>query len=256
VFRFPRRAVAVELIQRETTVLPRIAPLLPVPIPVPCFAAEPSAAYPWPFAGYRRLAGTSLDAARPSVAQRAALAVALADFLRALHGGAVHDAAAALLPGDLIGRLDHHKRLPQARERLIDAAAAGALDDPAPFVAALERIAPHDAPQTAVVVHGDLYGRHLLVDDAGALTGVIDWGDVLLGDPALDLAAALLVLSAGAVETFRARYGPIDAVTWNRATYRAIHHAALELAYGLDRGDEDLVDGALFALSQVREQLP
>ena len=42
VFRFPRRAVAVELIRSEGTGLPRIAPLLPAPIPVPVFAGSSS----------------------------------------------------------------------------------------------------------------------------------------------------------------------------------------------------------------------
>ena len=34
----------------------------------------------------------------------------------------------------------------------------------------------------------------------------------------------------------------------------AIHHAALELAYGIDRDDGDLIDAALFALAALRQQ--
>src|SRR5690348_14815133 len=52
VFRFPRRAVAVELIQREALVLARIAPLLPVAVPRPLYLGRPSEAFPWPFSGY------------------------------------------------------------------------------------------------------------------------------------------------------------------------------------------------------------
>ncbi len=255
VFRFPRRAVAVELIRSEVAVLPRIAPLLPLPVPVPVFAGAPSAAYPWPFAGYRLLPGTPLDAARPDVRNRARLTPALGQFLRALHGPRPRAAAEGLLGGDTIGRLDHAKRLPQARTRFDDAAAAGVLPDAGRFVAAMERLAPDDVPRPAVVVHGDLYARHLLLDGGGAPAGVIDWGDVHLGDPALDLAAALLVLPAAEIDRFRTSYGEIDATTWDRATYRAIHHAALELAYGIDRDDRDLVDGALFALTALREQI-
>jgi aminoglycoside phosphotransferase (APT) family kinase protein len=255
VFRFPRRAVAVELIRSEGAVLPRIEPLLTAPIPVPVFAGSPSAAYPWPFAGYPLLRGTPLDAARPSSRERAQLAPALGTFLRDLHGSRVRAAVGDLLGGDTIGRLDHAKRLPQARARLHDAVAAGVLADGDIFVAAMERLAPDGAVRPAVVVHGDLYARHLLVDDGGALAGVIDWGDIHLGDPALDIAAALLVLPPGELDAFRAHYGTIDATTWDRATYRAIHHAALELAYGIDRNDRDLIDAALFALGALREQL-
>jgi aminoglycoside phosphotransferase (APT) family kinase protein len=255
VFRFPRRTIAVPLIRTELAALPRIAPLLPVPIPVPSFAGSPSADYPWPFAGYPLLRGTPLDAKRPSARERTLLAPALGAFLRALHGARSHAAAANVLGGDVIGRLDHAKRLPQARARFADAAAAGAFTDGDVFIAAMERIAPNDAPRPAVVVHGDLYPRHLLVDDAGALAGVIDWGDIHQGDPALDLAAAKLVLPPTDLDAFLAHYGAVDTTTWDRATYRAIHHAALELAYGIDRNDRDLIDAALFALTALREQL-
>jgi aminoglycoside phosphotransferase (APT) family kinase protein len=255
VFRFPRRAIAVPLIRTELAALPRIAPLLPVPIPVPSFAGSPSADYPWPFAGYPLLRGTPLDAKRPSAHERALLASALGTFLRALHGAESKVAAASVLDGDLIGRLDHAKRLPQARARFADAAAAGVFADGDVFIAAMVRLAPNDAPRPAVVVHGDLYARHLLVDDTGAVAGVIDWGDIHLGDPALDLAAAKLVLPSTELDAFIANYGPVDAATWDRATYRAIHHAALELAYGVDRSDRDLIDAALFALTALREQL-
>jgi aminoglycoside phosphotransferase (APT) family kinase protein len=35
VFRFPRRALALPAFRRELTVLPRLAPLMPLPVPVP-----------------------------------------------------------------------------------------------------------------------------------------------------------------------------------------------------------------------------
>lgn len=40
------------------------------------------------------------------------------------------------------------------------------------------------------VCHGDLHVRHLLVDRDGSATGVIDWGDLCLADPAVDLSIA------------------------------------------------------------------
>jgi aminoglycoside phosphotransferase (APT) family kinase protein len=42
-------------------------------------------------------------------------------------------------------------------------------------------------PQHRRLRHGDLGPEHLLTTD-GRVTGVIDWTDVALGDPALDLA--------------------------------------------------------------------
>ena len=46
-----------------------------------------------------------------------------------------------------------------------------------------------DRPLATVVLHGDLVTDHILVEDGTQhLAGIIDFGDVGLGDPALDLA--------------------------------------------------------------------
>ena len=56
-FRFPRRAVAVPLLERELAALPRLAPLLPVPVPVPVYVGRSCERYPWPFFGSALLPG-------------------------------------------------------------------------------------------------------------------------------------------------------------------------------------------------------
>ena len=52
-FRFPRVSRAVPYLETEIAVLPRLAPLLPLPIPVPEFVGRPDDCYPWPFVGAR-----------------------------------------------------------------------------------------------------------------------------------------------------------------------------------------------------------
>ena len=56
-FRFPRRAIAVPLVARELAVLTRLAPLLPVAVPVPAFVGAASERFPRPFFGHRLLRG-------------------------------------------------------------------------------------------------------------------------------------------------------------------------------------------------------
>ncbi len=50
----------------------------------------------------------------------------------------------------------------------------------------LGRLAPQ-LPDVRSIVHGDLLNRNVLVD-AGRLSGVIDWGNALYGDPLYDIA--------------------------------------------------------------------
>ncbi len=209
VFRFPQRAVAAPLIEREIALLPLIAPHLPLPVPNPQYAGAASARFPWRFAGYERLAGvTSCTRVLPESAL-AALADALARFLRALHDLDASPLLARGLLGDTIAKI--------SPERL-------GIDEPP-----LE-----DAPR---VVHGDLYARHLLIDDDDRLCGVIDWGDLHYASPAVDLAAVYLLLPPALHARFFAIYGEVAPRVLRFARLRARHHAQYTLDYARRIGD-------------------
>ncbi|MFJ9349320.1 aminoglycoside phosphotransferase family protein [Streptomyces sp. NPDC101237] len=53
-------------------------------------------------------------------------------------------------------------------------------------------------PGTAVLVHHDLRGEHLVVSADGRVRGVLDWTDAAVGDPAEDIAGLALAVGAGA----------------------------------------------------------
>ncbi|MFI5883106.1 phosphotransferase family protein [Streptomyces sp. NPDC051554] len=57
-------------------------------------------------------------------------------------------------------------------------------------------------PGTAVLVHHDLKGEHLVVSTDGRVRGVLDWTDATLGDPAEDIAG--LALAVGSPAAVRA----------------------------------------------------
>jgi aminoglycoside phosphotransferase (APT) family kinase protein len=82
-----------------------------------------------------------------------------------------------------------------------------------------------------------LYARHVLLDARLQPCGIIDWGDVHLGDPGIDLAIAHLMLPQSAHAAFRAAYGAIDQRTWLAARYRALYHAIVEIDYGIRESD-------------------
>src|SRR4051812_3075631 len=60
VFGFPRREVVVPGLERELELVPKLAPHLPLPIPVPVFTGVPSDGFPWPFSGSEFLPGGEL----------------------------------------------------------------------------------------------------------------------------------------------------------------------------------------------------
>lgn len=235
VFRFPRRQIAAELLRTEVAVLPGLARCVPVAVPEPVVVAEPVDDYPFAFAGYRWLEGETADRVDPDDAARRALAAPLGRALRALHDARPGPTADAADPGDTLDRADSARRLPGLLAHLD--ALAGEVD-PAPIAAALTALA--EVPRRAGParwVHGDLYPRHLLLDRAGALIGLIDWGDTHRGDPALDLSIAWTFFDAAGRTALRDAYGPVDPATWDRARFRALHYGIHLLRYGLAERD-------------------
>lgn len=245
VFRFPRREIAVELLQAEARILPRIAARLPMPVPEPIWLGQPSAAFPWPFTGYRRLPGQTACRAGLDDAVRARAAAPLGEFLAALHSIEATDLHA---PADTLARADMHQRTPLLLERLAALQKNGLVADAGPWRALIESTPPPPPAATKRLCHGDLYARHVLVDPAGAPCGVIDWGDVHLGDPAVDLALAIGFLPRAARDAFQRAYGPIDADRWTLARLRALFHAVAVVAYGHDVGDAALLGEGLVAM--------
>lgn len=250
VFRFPRREFAVPFLARETRVLPALAPRLPLPVPVPAWAGVPTERFPWPFAGYRRIAGRTLDAADLSPAERQVLAPAIAAFLKALHATPLDGLD---LPGDELARTDFVRRGPLMFERLQALESAGIIADRRPWLALFEGVGEPEPPPRPVLVHGDLYERHVLVDGANHISGVIDWGDVHAGDPALDLSFLYRFFPAAERDAFLRVYGPVDARTARLARLRAAFHASTLAAFAHSTNDAPLLRASLAAMRNVLE---
>ncbi|MGA8324995.1 MAG: phosphotransferase [Candidatus Cybelea sp.] len=256
VFRFPRRTVSAKLIETEMRVLPLIAARLPLPISAPTLVGTPSAEYPWHFAGYAMLGGVTLSSMRPDDGCYAELAATLGRFLRALHSIECAPLIAVGLPPDEIGRFDYVRTLEKLRQRLDYLEDIGALDNAAAIVRFVESLAPI-APRRGdlTLTHGDLYARHVLVDEQIRATAIIDWGDVHFGEPAADLTILFSLIPPGARPHFFEAYGAIDEVALRLARYRAVYHAALVAHYGHRIGDGDLTHAGLRGLAMACEQV-
>lgn len=252
-FRFPRRAIALPGLLREIAVLPRIAPLLPLPVPVPeILGSDGDPEEAWPFTGARLLPGQELADARLTDDARAPAAAAIGAFLRALHSPEVRTAADVPLPVDPFGRGHPASRLAQTRAVLEGLVDSGTWAGDHAVDVVLERASALEEPVgPPVLVHGDLHARHLLVDDVGRATGVIDWGDVCLADPALDLSLGYAAFVGPARDAFRAAYGPVDDDRELRARALAVRLAGLLANYAAAEHRAALLTEALAALDRA-----
>jgi aminoglycoside phosphotransferase (APT) family kinase protein len=252
-FRFPRREIAIPGVEREIAVLPAIAAGLPLPIPVPEHVGRPAGPYPWPFFGSRFIEGEEVAAAALDEAARLALAEPLARFLRALHAPEATAAAsrAAELPVDPNRRADMQLRVEMTREWLAALASLG-LWQPRPAAERLlENALLAPPPASLTLVHGDLHVRHLLVDADGAAAGVIDWGDVCLADPCIDLPLVYSLLPPAGRERFLSIYGEVSDAQLLRARLLALNLSAVLARYAHDVGDAALRDEALAGIERA-----
>ncbi len=237
VFRFPRRRFALDCLEREIRWLPSLALVLPVAMTNPTFVGRDEAGHP--FAGYRLIEGQPACRARLSETERVALAPVLGKVLRVLHAQPADD-----LPGDLIKRADPTHRIGVARAWISKlnqrdtALAAQVLAQVEATFAAWQGPA-----EQLCFVHGDLYPSHLIVAECAGgsgqreLVGIIDWGDLHRGDPALDIGLVGAFLPPSAHAAFRAAYGGIDAATWARGRFTAAWHTGITLTYSLEVGN-------------------
>jgi aminoglycoside 2''-phosphotransferase len=240
VFRFAKRPDVAVRQAREAQLLPLLADRLPLPIPRYTHTwADPA----WPgmrIVGYPLLAGEQLMHTPDRPEHRAIQAAQLAEFVSALHAVPVEQARQhGALGGDAASRRKDYRRffatvcsnmLPlfTAREQAaIVAFWARYLDDDTCFTF------------TSTLVHRDLNIEHVLCDPAsGHLTGVIDWGDAGIDDPAVDFAAVRRQLGEEFARQMLAAYRhPLDATLVHRMDFYAGMEPFHEIHFGQVSGD-------------------
>jgi aminoglycoside phosphotransferase (APT) family kinase protein len=224
VVRLPRIASAVEQVEKEQGWLPRLAPLLPLAIPVPVAKGTPAEGYPWVWSVYRWLDGDNATLDR--LADPTRTASDLARFVAALQRV---DPTGGPSPGE------HNslRGVPLAARDRGTRAVIATLDDTfdtdaltAAWDAAVQT-PPWHGP--GVWLHGDLQVGNLLAVD-GRLSAVIDFGCVGVGDPACDVTAAWLYLPTETRDTFRNEL-EVDDATWARGRGWALSLGLGALAY-------------------------
>jgi aminoglycoside phosphotransferase (APT) family kinase protein len=204
--RLPRRQLSAALVEHEQRWLPELAPRLPVPVSDPVRVGRPALGYPWAWSVCRWIDGATA-AAGPLDAD--GVARDLGAFLRALHAPAPSDAPVNPYRG--VPLADRSEVTHERTARLADV-----LDAPAVLACWDELVAVPRWAGPPLWVHGDLHPGNLIVRH-GRLAGVVDFGDLTAGDPAVDLSVAWRLLPPEARPVLRAAAGEVAEETWARA---------------------------------------
>jgi len=220
-------------VEKEHRWLPKLAPLLPLPIPTPLAMGEPASGYPWRWSIYRWIEG---DTAAPErIADLSDFAASLAQFLIALQRIDPTD-------GPRPGRHNFWRggslTTYDAETRQAIALLKGKIDTKA-ATEVWETALKTAWNRPPVWLHGDVSAGNLLVK-GGRLSAVIDFGMLGVGDPACDLSIAWTLFSGESREAFRAML-PLDAGTWARGRAWTLWKALI-VAAGL--GETNAVEAA------------
>jgi aminoglycoside phosphotransferase (APT) family kinase protein len=240
--RLPKIGWAARQGEKESRWLSELAPHLPIEVPVPIAVGAPADEYPFPWyvspwlVGENPTPGGSLDMRQLAV-DLAALVLALQRIdtagapppKRGQRGG-------PLAPADASTR----DRAAQLHDE-VDVSALLSVWD-----AGLRAPGWEGRP---VWVHGDLSDGNLLVR-GGRLSGVIDWGGLCAGDPAVDLMVAWNLFDAENRAVYRDALGFVNDAMWLRGRAWATSAAIQALPYYRDT-NPDIVARSWRAVREV-----
>ena len=206
VFKFPKRRAEWDELDREIAFLARARRSLPLPVVEHLHQVRDSAGAPHGYAIYRFIPGSGVEPRTLSPSARAALAKMLAEFLRSLHdmnGEPVKSMLRREDEYDLSRQYQHEAEekiaphLSGAERNCLRDCFTRHLDDPLNF------------PASPRILHADLSADHVLCVD-GSVTGILDWGDVCLGDPDYDFAYLYEDFGEAFVRDMALHYGHAD----------------------------------------------
>ncbi|WP_433166655.1 phosphotransferase family protein [Kribbella sp. CA-247076] len=224
---------------REAELLARVGAVSPLPVPQPVFVVDEHCLAYW------KLTGTPLIDV--PIAERATYAVAigatLGAFLAVLHSSE---------PGGWAGLVDRDDE-PLAAWRdetaeLFEDLAGQLSSDQRREVEAFLRAPIPEPAQALVFSHNDLGIEHVLVaEGTDTITGIIDWSDAALCDPARDLGLILRDLGPAALDA-ALRDHPRGDLICDRALFYARCSLLEDLHFGHETGRTTYVDKSLAAL--------
>jgi aminoglycoside phosphotransferase (APT) family kinase protein len=240
--RLPSAAGYVPQTEKEHRWLPRLAPCLPLPIPVPLAKGQPAQGYPSEWSIYRWLPGEPVATA--CIPDLTRFASDLASFLGALYRIDPDDGPIAgphsFYRGGPLSTYDAETR------RSIDAL-RDEIDVNLPTAIWEEALAA-TWQEPPVWVHGDVAVANLLVQD-GRLSAVIDFGCSAVGDPACDTVIAWTFFSGSRREAFLNKL-PVEPGAWTRVRGWALWIALILIA-GYRTTDEGKANEARRILTEV-----
>ena len=241
VFKFPKRDKTWEELDREIAFLEYARPRLPLTVAEHLRRVRESAGAPYGYVVYRLLPGDAVEPRGLSALARGKLAKVLGGFLRALHDMNPTPALSVMLPREdeyqIVQQYQREAerhiapRLSQAKRRRLSHIFERHLDDPVNFA------------KPPCILHCDLSAEHVLCE-GDSVTGILDWGDVCLGDPDYDFGYLYEDFGEDFVREMAAHYGHADP---DRLVRKALYFSVADQIGTIVHGGDEALPGDVAA---------
>ena len=249
VFRIPRNELSRMQLQIELQYLPRIAAVSPLPVPFYTYFSKDPGIY----AGYALIPGIPFTRdvfEKCTKKQQKKIAKLLSVFLSTIHSLHVDEAISSNVH---VRRQNRQSWLDLQSE--VESKAAAVLEPihkqkiQEMFAYILEEVKFDVLAKR--LIHGDLSADHIMYDISGNnIGGIIDFGDLMIGDAAYDFTGILLEYGREFLDEVLEYYQPsldngfLERIERFYIPKVSLHH----LLYGIEQGDQEVVNFVLNAI--------
>ena len=246
VFKFPRYRHVMEELKKESEILPIISKHVTLEVPVPLYSSFESDEPGQVFVGYKMIMEVPLERELYwQLENKQALATQIGSFLHELHG----------LPADCLAGIGIEKRdgfaywsrmlmqieksvfphiHPESREQIVES---------------FRRFLDNDEhfQYEPVLTHGDFGTSNIIYDPkAQKVSGVIDFGQAALDDPAIDIASLICPMGYGEdFAKYLVRAYPQMQALLPRARFYLSTFALQDALFGVETGDREAFEAGI-----------
>ena len=248
IFRFPRHPQAEEKYEMEKLLLAELSSVLSVKVPNIEFDCRVEGHEFGRFIGYQKIIGEPLSKNRLNPPNDELLSNQLTEVLSQTHRFPVSKAVMAHVP--LFSAAEWRDEYRQLYRSIQDNAFEMLPESSRRYTAAVwENYLEDDAnfEFDPVVVHRDLGREHILCDhERSAVTGIIDWADAAIGDPAIDFVGILIECGRKFTAKVASSYfADLGESFWNRAEFYREVGPYHEIIYGIETAQERFVQSGI-----------
>lgn len=240
IFKFPRYKQVIEELKKENIFLQKISSYITLDIPLPYFSSFESNEVGSVFIGYKMIEGVPLEREMLyKLENKHEVAAQISVFLKELHGlsvGSFNDG--------IVEKRDGHEYWSNMLVKIKENIFPHIREDAKEYISKIFYSFLADRGNfryEPVIIHGDLGSSNIIFDtEKKRVSGIIDFGQVSVDDPAIDIASLICPMGYGEdfIELILNTYPQAESLI-PRARFYVSTFALQEALFGVETGDKE-----------------